>query len=117
MAVKKEKTFEDFLAAGGIIGWVIIGLGLLALLIALLRTVNLRKLGSGRATNDEALWAAIESGDYTKAGTLVSELSGAQRTGCSRKTSSCFKNKRPRSWTSLKSCTFLKKARSTAWVP
>ena len=78
VAVKKEKTFEDFLAAGGIIGWVIIGLGLLALLIALLRTVNLRKLGSGRATSDEALWAAIESGDYTKAGTLVSELSGSK---------------------------------------
>ena len=69
MAVKKEKRPSDFLAAGGIIGWVIIGLGLLALLIALLRTVNLRKLGGGRATSDEALWAAIESGDYTKAGT------------------------------------------------
>ncbi|MBL91130.1 MAG: hypothetical protein CMH56_04860 [Myxococcales bacterium] len=78
IAPKKEKTLEEFLAAGGIIGYVIIGLGLFALLIALLRTFNLRRLGSKRNDSDATVWDAISNQDWDKANQELQHLSGSK---------------------------------------
>ncbi len=43
---KKEKTIEDTIRAGGVIGYIILGLGLLGLLLIVLRVILLSKSGS-----------------------------------------------------------------------
>ena len=43
---KKEKTIEDTVRAGGVIGYIILGLGLLGLLLIVLRVILLSKSGS-----------------------------------------------------------------------
>ena len=66
------------MAAGGIIGWVIIGLGLFALLIALVRTFNLRRLGAKGGATDETLWTAIENKDWAQANKAIETLTGSK---------------------------------------
>lgn len=61
VADKAEKTVTDVIASGGIIGWVIVVLGLVALLLVVLRAVFLSGAGSNTMPVTQATLAELKS--------------------------------------------------------
>ncbi|MCB9525633.1 MAG: MotA/TolQ/ExbB proton channel family protein [Myxococcales bacterium] len=64
--VQRDKTFSDLLEGAGLIGWVIVGLGGLALLVALERALTLLLIGAGRTVTRDVC-GALAHGDLTAA--------------------------------------------------
>ena len=61
---RKDKTPLEIVAAGGTIAWVIVGLGVFALLLSIARVINLYWLGRGVEKQGEAVAAAILEKDF-----------------------------------------------------
>ena len=61
---RKEKTPLQIVQDGGTIAWVIVGLGIFALLLSVVRTVNLYWVGRGVEKQGGAVVTAIKEKDY-----------------------------------------------------
>ncbi|MCK6524771.1 MotA/TolQ/ExbB proton channel family protein [Myxococcota bacterium] len=70
-AVAKEKTWEDFFAAGGAVGWLIIALGAVNVLLALYRGWVIRREGGIAEALAARLTPLIEAGDLAAAKALL----------------------------------------------
>ena len=67
---RRAQTFEEYMAGGGVVGWVIAGLGVLGLALAMVRAVLLLLAGRGAAAADAAA-ASLDSGDLAGARATV----------------------------------------------
>jgi biopolymer transport protein ExbB len=67
---RKAQTFEEYMAGGGVVGWVIAGLGLLGLLLSAVRAVLLALAGRGTAEADR-IAALVDGGDTVAARAAV----------------------------------------------
>ncbi|MBK7758223.1 MAG: hypothetical protein IPI35_17860 [Deltaproteobacteria bacterium] len=70
-AVAKEKTWEDFFAAGGAVGWLIIALGGVNVLLAAYRMIVLSREGGVAEPLAERLTPMISAGDVAGAQALL----------------------------------------------
>lgn len=69
---REERTLSDIMDGGGVVGWVIVILGLVALLLASVRAVVLALAGRGEAVVEQAA-SAVTAGDYLAAQQLVAD--------------------------------------------
>lgn len=74
---QKEKTFDEILEGGGIIGYVILGLGIIGLLMLIARVSFLLKAGSNVKEITQLVYAKIESGDGGEAYSSVKNFKGS----------------------------------------
>jgi biopolymer transport protein ExbB len=70
---KKEKTVKSIIDSGGYIGWVIVGLGGIALLVILLRALFLMKAGSGSENEIKEIKKLVKKGHNSEALELAKE--------------------------------------------
>lgn len=73
---RDPKTLQDILEAGGLVGYVILGLGALAILLMLARIGTLAAAGGGRRATDAAI-AALARGDRKAALDAVAGQAGS----------------------------------------
>ena len=73
----KEKTFEDTLEGGGVIGYIILGLGVLGLLLLLIRVVLLLGAGSNTDKISKIVIEKVEAGEGDKALDAVTSFKGS----------------------------------------
>ncbi len=74
---KTEKTVYSVIDSGGIIGWVIIGLGLFGLLLALLRSIFLMGAGSATGPLAKATIVQLKEGGQEQALAFLKDKKGA----------------------------------------
>lgn len=74
---QKEKTFEEILEGGGIIAYVILGLGVFGLLMLLARVFFLLMAGSNVKQITQLVYAKIESGHGGEAYNSIKNLKGS----------------------------------------
>ncbi len=74
---KTEKTIYSVIDSGGIIGWVIIGLGLFGLLLALLRSIFLMGAGSATGPLAKATIVQLKEGGQEKTLAFLKDKKGA----------------------------------------
>jgi biopolymer transport protein ExbB len=74
---KEEKTVFEFVAAGGVIAWVIVGLGLLALVMISIRAISLLRTASRADELVEQVAPLVENGDHALALELCRPSRGA----------------------------------------
>ena len=67
----KEKSVIEIIDDGGIIGWVIVGLGAFGVLLTLLRTILLMRAGNNTQALSSHVVAAIESGKSAEEAAVV----------------------------------------------
>ncbi len=67
----KEKSVIEIIDDGGIIGWVIVGLGAFGVLLTLLRTILLMRAGNNTQALSSRVVAAIESGKSAEEAAVV----------------------------------------------
>jgi biopolymer transport protein ExbB len=60
---KEEKTYEDDLKAGGLVGYVIVALGILGILLVIIRAIFLMMSGSSTQKLRTQISAKVENGD------------------------------------------------------
>lgn len=60
---QEEKTYKDDLKAGGLVGYVIVGLGIFGILLVLIRVILLMLSGSSTKSLREIISSKVESGD------------------------------------------------------
>lgn len=77
ITAKAEKTISDELKAGGVIAYVIAGLGLLGLALVLFRTVNLVLIGASTRSLADKVVPMVESGNLDQATSTAKSGSGA----------------------------------------
>ena len=73
---KVEKTVWDMMEAGGIVGWVIVALGFLALLLIVARMVILAGASGTLDSVFPAIRTAVAAGDYKTAQASLSNVKG-----------------------------------------
>jgi biopolymer transport protein ExbB len=74
---QKEKTFQDVIEGGGIIGYVILGLGILGLFLLLARALFLLRAGSRVKRIPELVYEKIESGRVSEAYEAIKDFKGS----------------------------------------
>lgn len=72
-----EETFLDVINSGGIIGWVIVGLGCLGLLLVLLRAVFLQSASLSRGKIQKSVSQLVSKGDVNSAMKVCKKEKGA----------------------------------------
>lgn len=73
----KEKTYEDTLEGGGVIGYIILGLGVLGLLLIVIRVILLLKSGSNVKEITSIVLAKVEANEGDKALEAIKNFQGA----------------------------------------
>ncbi|MBN2782404.1 MAG: MotA/TolQ/ExbB proton channel family protein [Campylobacterales bacterium] len=73
----KEKTLEDFLASGGLVGYSIVGLGLFAVLLIIIRIVLLSSANSKTENIIRGIEADVELGNIDEALSVASSYKGS----------------------------------------
>ena len=74
---QKEKTFGDIMESGGVIGYVIVGLGITGLLLVLARVLFLLRAGSRVRRITKIVYEKIESGEGKEAYNAVKHFKGS----------------------------------------
>lgn len=74
---KKEKTIDDILKGGGIIGYIILGLGILGLLLLLIRVIILLRAGSNVSKISNIVAYKVENGEGHEALDAISKFKGS----------------------------------------
>ncbi|MBU1668237.1 MotA/TolQ/ExbB proton channel family protein [bacterium] len=74
---KKEKTFDDVLKGGGVIGYIILALGLLGLLLLIIRVVILLRAGSNVTKISNIVAYKVENGEGHQALDAIQNFKGS----------------------------------------
>lgn len=77
VAKKQEKTFSSVMKAGGAVGWVIVSLGMLALIMAAVRAITLFLQGASTRSLVKAVLPDVANKDLSSAKAKVEGKSGA----------------------------------------
>jgi len=74
---QKEKTYQDVLRDGGVIGYVIVGLGAFGLLLLLVRVLFLLRAGSTEKEITQVVYSKIEGGKVDEAYNAIKKFQGS----------------------------------------
>jgi biopolymer transport protein ExbB len=74
---QEEKTFQDVLQDGGVIGYVIVGLGAFGLLLLLLRVLFLLRAGRSEKEIAQVVYSKIEGGKVDEAYNAIKKFQGS----------------------------------------
>lgn len=73
----KEKTLSDIMRAGGVVGWVIVALGIIALMMVIARAIFLRRASQASGEVMEAIRPYLEKGDIQGATATAKKFESA----------------------------------------
>jgi biopolymer transport protein ExbB len=74
---QKEKTYRDVLRDGGVIGYVIVGLGAFGLLLLLVRVLFLLRAGSTEKEITKVVYSKVEGGKVDEAYNAIKKFQGS----------------------------------------
>lgn len=74
---RHQLTFAEYTSTGGSIAWVIVGVGVVALLLMLLRTFSLLRAGNASSSTVHRLSSLLEQGSLAEAMALINKKKGA----------------------------------------